>query len=248
MRRKPSKFFEWTLKCSIQEACQNLYSYCLISCNIQEKAVTHPTDVKLLNRVRERLVKKVRSASLKLRESYVPVGPRQLLKVNRYAQARQIMWMKGEVTELRTILARVVRDVGRKTGKIANPSVQQLMKMGLVSEQAKRVLALERTSRKTVYSVHALGQERIKGKAHKRYEFGVKMCVAATNRSNFTMNGLVFPGNLYAGRTLTIQLGQVERGTGQRPDFPGLTIVKQGISCPANKEAKTSLYDKLVIS
>ena len=37
----------------------------------QEKSVTYPTDAKLLNRVRERLVKKARVAGLKHRQSYM---------------------------------------------------------------------------------------------------------------------------------------------------------------------------------
>ena len=36
---------------------------------MQEKAETYPTDAKLLNRVREHLVKKARASGLKLRQS-----------------------------------------------------------------------------------------------------------------------------------------------------------------------------------
>ena len=42
-----------------------------VDTTVQEKAVTYLTDAKLLNRVRERLVKKARAAGLKLRQSYV---------------------------------------------------------------------------------------------------------------------------------------------------------------------------------
>lgn len=53
---------------------------------VQEKAVTYPTYVKLLNRVRERLVTKAYVASLQLRQIHVRVGPRLFLKVNRSAE------------------------------------------------------------------------------------------------------------------------------------------------------------------
>ena len=49
------------------------------------RAVTFPIDAKLLNRIREHLVKKTRTACLKLRQSFVRVGPKRLSKVNRYA-------------------------------------------------------------------------------------------------------------------------------------------------------------------
>ena len=77
----------------------------------QEKSVTYPTDAKVLNRVRERLVKKARVAGLKLRQSYVRV--KRLFKVNRYAHERQMKQIKGAVKKLRTILGRSVRDVGQ---------------------------------------------------------------------------------------------------------------------------------------
>ena len=47
-----------------------------VDTTVQEKAVTYPTDAKLLKRVRERLVKKARAAGLNLRQSYVRVGPK----------------------------------------------------------------------------------------------------------------------------------------------------------------------------
>jgi IS5 family transposase len=53
-----------------------------------------------------------------------------------------------------------------------------------------------------------------KGKAHKRYEFGVKVSVAATNREGLVLGMMALPGNPYDGHTLTAALAQVERMTG----------------------------------
>ena len=150
--------------------------------------------------------KKAHAAGLKLHQSYVRVGPKRLFKVNRYAHARQMKRMKGEVKKLRTILGRVARDVERKIDQIANPCVQQLAESHLESELelAKRVMTQERTSKNKVYSAHAPEVECIsKGKVHKRYEFGVKVGIAVTNRSNFVLSGLAFPGNPYDGHTLS---------------------------------------------
>ena len=122
---------------------------------------------------------------------------------------------------MRTILGQVVRDVERKVDQIANPRVQQLVESHLESELglAKRVMAQERTSKNKVYSAHAPEVECIsKGKVHKRYEFGVKVGIAVTNRSNSVLGGLAFPGNPYDGHTLSTQLGQVERITGTKPE------------------------------
>ena len=190
-----------------------------VDTTVQEKAVTYLTDAKLLNRVCQWLVKKARAASLKRRQSYVRVRPKRLLKVNRYAHARQMKRMKGEVKKLRTILGWLVLNMEYKTGQITNPCVQQLTELVLASELelAKRVMIQERTKNK-VYSAHAPEVECINnGKAHKRYEFGVKVGVAVTNQSNSVVSGLAFPGNSYEGHTLVTEHRQVERVTGKKP-------------------------------
>ena len=57
-----------------------------------------------------------------------------------------------------------------------------------------------------------------KGKAHKRYEFGVKASVATTNKSNFVVGGMALPGNPFDGHTLVDALMQVRRLTGSAID------------------------------
>ena len=77
-------------------------------------------------------------------------------------------------------------------------------------ELAKRVMAQEKTSKNKVYSVHTPVVECIsKGKGHKRYEFGVKVGVEVTNRSNFVVDGLSFPDNPYDVHTLATQLSRL---------------------------------------
>lgn len=106
-------------------------------------------------------------------ESSLRVGSRLLLEVNRYAHACQMKRTKREVKKMHTIPGREVRDVESKSGEIANSSVHQLTKMGLVL--AERVMGRERTSKNWMYSADAPEVESIsRGKAHKRIEFVVK--------------------------------------------------------------------------
>ena len=74
-----------------------------VDTTVQEKAVAYPTDSKLLNRSRERLVKMCRRHGVKLRQSYARTGPKAVLKASRYAHARQMKRMKRELKRLRTI-------------------------------------------------------------------------------------------------------------------------------------------------
>jgi len=182
-----------------------------VDTTVQEKAVSFPTDSKLLNRSRERLVKLCRKQDVVLRQSYARKGPEALLLANRYAHARQMRRMRRQVRKLGTYLGRVVRDIERKI--VDSPARQRIFANEL--EMAKRLLKQKQADRNKLYSLHAPEVECIsKGKAHKRYEFGVKASVATTNKSNFVVGGMALPGNPFDGHTLVDALVQVRRLTG----------------------------------
>ncbi len=81
---------------------------------VQEKAVTFPTDAKLLSRAREMLVKLARKHRVKLRQGYPRVGKRALIKCQRYRHAKQFKRAGRELRRLRTFLGRVIRDIDRQ--------------------------------------------------------------------------------------------------------------------------------------
>ena len=56
-----------------------------------------------------------------------------------------------------------------------------------------------------------------KGKAHKRYEFGVKTGLVTSARANWVLGARTFPGNPYDGHTLQKALEQAKRITGVEP-------------------------------
>ena len=136
--------------------------------------------------------------------------PKALLRANRYAHARQMRRMRRQVKTLRTYLGRVVRDIERK---IADSSELQAIFANELS-MAKRLLKQQQKDKNKLYSLHAPEVECInKGKAHKRYEFGVKASIATTSKSNFVVGGIALPGNPYDGHTLVNALKQVRQLT-----------------------------------
>ena len=182
-----------------------------VDTTVQDKAVSFPTDSKLLNRSRVRLVKLCFKHGVVLRQSYARKGPEALFRTNRCGHARQLRRMRRQVKKLRTYLGRVVRDIERKT--VDEPELQAIFADELA--MARRLLSQGRMDRNKLYSMHAPEVECIsKGKAHRRYEFGVKASIATTNRSNFVVGGMALPGNPYDGHTLKSALLQVRRMTG----------------------------------
>jgi IS5 family transposase len=183
-----------------------------VDTTVQEKAVAHPTDSRLYNRSRERLVQLAVSYGVRLRQSYSRLGHQALAKAGRYLHARQTRRARREIKRLKTYLGRVYRDIVRKIAD--QPALQRVfvLELGL----AERLLTQQRQDKNKLYSLHAPEVECIaKGKAHKKYEFGVKVSVATTNRDNFVVGMLAMAGNPYDGHTLTRAIEQVQRITGR---------------------------------
>jgi IS5 family transposase len=190
----------------------------VIDTTVQPKAVAFPTDAKLLNRARERLVKLARRTGVELRQSYARVGKLALIKHQRYAHAHQFKRATKALRKLKTYLGRVIRDIARKTAD------EQALREVFARELslARRVLAQDRHQRgRKVYSLHAPEVECIgKGKAHRPYEFGVKASVATTLKrargGQFVAHVATLPGNPYDGHTLAEIIPDMEALIGNR--------------------------------
>jgi transposase, IS5 family len=188
----------------------------VVDTTVQEKAAAFPTDAKLVNRARVRLVRLSKRHSIKLRQAYTRLGKRALIKHQRYAHARQFKRARKQLRRLKTQLGRVVRDVERRIAD--RPELNAALRPELF--RAGRVLAQERRQRgRKIYSLHAPEVECIgKGKAHKPYEFGVKVSVATTvtpsKGGQFVLHTKALPGNPYDGHTLDTVIPDIERITG----------------------------------
>ena len=79
-----------------------------------------PTDAKLINRARERLVRLARKAGLDLRQSYVRVGKLALIMHQRYAHAKQFKRANKSVRKLKTYLGRTIRDISVRLPAMMN--------------------------------------------------------------------------------------------------------------------------------
>ena len=105
------------------------------------------------------------------------------------------------------MLGRVYRDIDRRLAE-QSESVQATFAESMAL--TKRLLDQLRHDKKKLYALHAPEVECIaKGKAHKRYEFGVKASIAATNRSNLVVGAQSMPDNSHDGHTLSSALTQV---------------------------------------
>jgi len=176
-----------------------------VDTTVQEKDIRFPTDARLYDRARVRLVKAAKDRGIVLRQSYARKGKALVIMQGHYSHARQMKRAARCTRQLKTFLGRVIRDIERKD---PNPDPELLSLLDI----ARRIHARQRKDKNKVYSVHAPEVECIsKGKAHKRYEFGCKVSVAATSRGGWFVGAMALHGNPYDGHTLDRALSQVER-------------------------------------
>ena len=68
----------------------------IVDTTVQPKAVMFPTDAKLMNRAREKLVKLAKQSGMVLRQTYTKVGKFALIIQQRYAHAKQFKRAKKQ--------------------------------------------------------------------------------------------------------------------------------------------------------
>ena len=176
-----------------------------IDTTVQEKEIRFPTDARLYDRARQRLVEFAKERGIKLRQNYNRKSKQMLYWQSRYSHARQMKRAKACTRKLRNYLGRVLRDIERNYPD-ADCQLQSLMDIGTGIYHQKQ------KDKNKLYSVHAPEVECIsKGKAHKRYEFGCKVSVAATSKGGWFLGAMAVHGNPYDGHTLKEALKQVKR-------------------------------------
>ena len=186
----------------------------IVDTTVQPKNVMFPTDARLLNRAREILVRLAKKHGVKLRQSYQRVGKFALIAHQRYAHAKQFKRANRALRKLKTYLGRIIRDIGRKvegkTGLVGGIVLERML------ARARQVFDQKQGQRgPKIYSLHAPEVECIgKGKAHRPYEFGVKVSVATTlahaKGGQFVAHVKSLPGNPYDGHTLKTVIPDME--------------------------------------
>ena len=188
----------------------------IVDTTVQPKNVMFPTDAKLIHRALVKLVWLARKHGVKLRQTYVRIAKYALIAHQRYAHAKQFKRANRALRKLRTYLGRVIRDIVRRIA--GNPALRDVFAQMLSLAHSVRHQRQKQRGKK-IYSLHAPEVECIgKGKAHKPYEFGVKVSIATTlNHSGggqFIAHAKALPGNPYDGHTLASVLPDMQKQIG----------------------------------
>ncbi len=220
----------------------------IVDSTVQEKAIAHPVDSRLLEIARHKVASSAKRAGINLKQTFAKECKTLARRAGGYAHAKQFRRMKRVVKRQRTILGVVLREVQRKLGLSgslpSNPKALSDLHMWI--ERAERIRTQQRHDKNKLYALHAPEVECIgKGKARKPYEFGVKVSLAVTHKQGLMVGARSFTGNPFDGHTLAAQLEQttnllqdlsrtpkqvvVDLGyRGVDADNPGVEIIHRG--------------------
>jgi IS5 family transposase len=207
----------------------------VVDSTVQSKAIAHPTDSKLLEIARQKLVAAAKVAGIDLKQTFAKEGRLLRFKAGRYAHAKQFKRMGRAIKRQRTIVARIARQMERGASALTQ-AVRDALQGSLA--KARQIVAQAASRKNTgstpkLYAWHAPEVECIaKGKSKTPYEFGVKVGIAATLKHNLIVGARSFAGKPYDGHTLHEQLEQASilmQETGQKPQTAYVDLGYRGV-------------------
>ncbi|MBS1198279.1 MAG: transposase, family [Proteobacteria bacterium] len=192
----------------------------IVDTTVQEKAIAHPVDSRLLEIARAKVVQAAKHCGIALKQTFAKEGKELRRKAGGYAHAKQFRRLRRTVKRQRTILGIVLREIRRKLPTASSESPVSMHRLNILIERAERIRTQQNKDKNKLYALHAPEVECIgKGKARKPYEFGVKASIAVTHKSGLMVGARTFPGNPYDGHLLAEQIEQTNillEDTGRR--------------------------------
>jgi len=151
----------------------------LVDTTVQEKAITYPTDSKLLIKIINRLNKLAKEQGIQQRRTFVKEVKSLRLACRHFRHVKRRSKAKKALKRLRTIAGILMRELTRR------------LPAAVLEEQAERfalyqrVIDQRRRDKNKVYSLHESEVYCVgKGKDHKQYEYGRKASVVSTKDGN----------------------------------------------------------------
>jgi transposase, IS5 family len=174
----------------------------IVDTTVQEKAIAHPTDSKLLETFRVKLVEAAKAQRIELKQTYAKEGQLLGFKAGRYAHVHQFKRMRKAIKRQGTIVGQLHREIARKMTTLSQAAQEAL---GVSMIKAKRLIALSLSKKAQdkhpkLYSWHAPELEYIsKGKSRNPYEFNVKVGIDSTLQGTLILGARAFPAICMTG-------------------------------------------------
>ncbi|MBK4739349.1 IS5 family transposase [Noviherbaspirillum sp. DKR-6] len=127
----------------------------IVDTTVQEKAIAHPTDSRLLDVARVQLVRLAKRVGIALKQTYAREGKTLRRKAGGYAHARQFKRLRRTLRRQRTILGIVMRDIRRKLNGATAVSATLMPQLQTMLARAERIRTQQRKDKDKLYALHA---------------------------------------------------------------------------------------------
>ena len=204
------KIFQMTVKlhgCFAQEKVVN------IDTTVQEKNITYPTDAKLAIKIINRLNKLAKVEGVKQRRTFAKEVKSLRLDLRHFRHVKKRAKSRRALKRLRTIAGVLIRELRRK---LPRETLNEKYENGFVFYE--KVLAQKPNTKNKIYSLHEPDVYCMaKGKDRVQYEYGNKVSVASTHKSNIVVGVVSHEENIYDGHTLPDVLTHIQDSRGSKP-------------------------------
>lgn len=193
----------------------------LVDTTVQEKAITYPTDSKLLIKIINRLNKLSKAQGIQQRRTFVKETKSLRLACRHFRHAKRRSKAKKALKRLRTIAGILRRELNRKLS--ASALAEEADRFALYH----RVIDHRRTDKNKVYSLHESDVYCVgKGKDHKAYEYGRKASIVSTKDSNIIVGVASHDEHEHDSKTLKAALQSAHE---HRDKAIKLAVVDRGV-------------------
>lgn len=188
----------------------------LIDTTVQEKNITFPTDSKLQSKAIAWCWKIGGEYGIKWRRSYKREMKSLIRTINFCRGVKNAKKVGKARRRLKTIACALFRELKRKLPAAA-------FELETICEKLKifgRILSQRKNDKNKIYSPHEPKTLCIaKGKSHKKYEFGSKVCFVTGKSQGVILGAKNFDKNLYDGDTVEETVKQVSRVLNYKPEL-----------------------------
>lgn len=205
-----------------------------IDTTVQEKNITYPTDAKLAIKIINRLNKLAKKKGIQQRRTYVKEVKNLRLSIRHFRHPKKRKQARKALKRLRTIAGILIRELRRRLSPYELFEYHQ--KDFLFYE---KVLAQQSKDKNKIYSLHEPDVYCMaKGKDHVQYEYGNKVSIASTGKSNIIVGAVSHDKNIHDSHTLPEVLEHVKDSRGKS--------VKQA-TCDRGYRGKSTVGDTEIV-
>ena len=192
----------------------------LVDTTVQEKAITYPTDSKLLIKIINRLNKLAKVHAVQQRRTFVKETKSLRLACRHFRHVKRRSKARKALKRLRTIAGVLMRELQRKLPEAVLE--QEVQHFALY----KRVIEQRPKDKNKVYSLHESDVYCVgKGKDHKAYEYGRKASIVSAKESNIIVGVASHDEHEHDSKTLKAAL---ESASEHRAKPIKLAVVDRG--------------------